>query len=443
LSIEHRQDKNKGANKLCVVSLGPGSGECLTPAAGRALRTADCLFVTERHVPLTEGHGNVVVMDGLEDALERMEAELERGSVAVAVSGDGGIFSLLPRLRKRFPDREISVVPGVSSLQSLCAALGETWDDAEITSVHGRAVSPSKIAGLVAHNEKTVFFCGPDRHPAWICRLLSERGLDVKVAVGERLSYPDERVTRGRPAELTQRIFDPLSLVWVRNPEPLPLFSNRPEDVEFLRSQAPDVKVPMTCEEVRTIILDRLRPSPDSILWDIGAGTGSVAVACARLCPFGEVHALERLPEAVDLLRANKAKFRSYNLFIHEGSAPEALANLPSPTHVFIGGSGGGLRQILEHVQGRGEGIRVVVSGVTLGTICAAFEALEGPGFRHRDAVQISVSRGKPLGGKLLGGSLLGGNVVMTAQNPVTLLSAWTAGKAKKMEEGGKGSASS
>jgi precorrin-6Y C5,15-methyltransferase (decarboxylating) len=171
---------------------------------------------------------------------------------------------------------------------------------------------------------------------------------------------------------------------------------------------------------VRTVILDRLRLSLDSVLWDIGAGTGSVSVACARLCPFGEVHALERLPEAVSILRANKARFRSYNLFIHEGGAPAALDDLPPPTHVFVGGSGGRLREILEYVRGRGENVRVVVSGVTLGTICAAFETLGGPGFHSRDALQISVSRGRALGE----------SVVMTAQNPVTLLSAWTTDKA-------------
>jgi precorrin-6Y C5,15-methyltransferase (decarboxylating) len=416
--VKNPSDENKKMNELRVVSVGPGDEERVTPEARQALRTADCLFVAERHVPLTAGHKNVVVMGGLEEALPQVEARLEEGSVAVAVSGDAGVFSLLPGLRKRFRDRAISVTPGVSSLAVFCAALGETWDDARIVSVHGRDVPPAKIAGLAANNGKTVFFCGPERHPGWICRILWKRGIDVEVAVGERLSYPDERVTKGHPRELAQRTFDPLSLVRVRNPEPLLFPADRPEDEEFLRAEGPDTRVPMTREEVRTMVLDRLRLSRDSLLWDIGAGTGSVAVSCARLCPFGEVHALERLPEAVALLGANKAKFRAYNLFIHQGEAPEALAELPRPTHVFVGGSGGKLRQILEHAAGLGEGIRVVVSGVTLGTVCAAFEALGGPGFRQRDALQISVSRGRALGE----------SVVMTAQNPVTLLSAWTQG---------------
>jgi precorrin-6Y C5,15-methyltransferase (decarboxylating) len=199
-----KNEKGKEEEKerrLCVVSLGPGGEGWLTSAARRALETSDCLFVAERHASLVKGHGDLVIMGGLEEALSRIGEKLERGNVAVAVSGDAGVFSLLPRLQKRFPDRKISVVPGVSSLQSLCAALGETWDGAEIASVHGRSLPPSRVAGLVAHGEKTVFFCGPDHDPAWLCRVLAERGIDAEIAVGERLSYPDERVTRGRPAD--------------------------------------------------------------------------------------------------------------------------------------------------------------------------------------------------------------------------------------------------
>ncbi|MDR1874330.1 MAG: precorrin-6y C5,15-methyltransferase (decarboxylating) subunit CbiE [Synergistaceae bacterium] len=427
--MERERDKN--GKDLRVVSVGPGDTEHLTPAAERALRTADCLFIAKRHLESWTGSpakesADVAIMGDLDDALSRVEKKLEEGSVAVAVSGDAGVFSLLPRLRKRFPNQEISVVPGVSSLQSLCAALGETWENATIASVHGRDMPPSKVAGMAAHNGKTIFFCGPDRGPAWLCRVLSEREIDVEVAVGERLSYPDERVTRGRPSQLAEGTFDPLSVVRVSNPEPLLFSQRRPEDSEFLRSES---RIPMTGEEVRTMALDRLRLSPDSVVWDIGAGTGSVSVACARLCPFGEVHAAERLSEAVSLLRANKAKFRSYNLFIHEGGAAESLGNLPRPTHVFVGGSGGELRQILEHVGNLSEDIRVVVSGVTLNTIAVASQVLSGPGFYGMDALQVSISRSKPVRDSL----------IMAARNPVTLLSAW----AGRQDGRGKGSPSS
>ncbi|MDR1873493.1 MAG: precorrin-6y C5,15-methyltransferase (decarboxylating) subunit CbiE [Synergistaceae bacterium] len=412
-------------NRLYVVSVGPGDAEQLTLAAGRILKTSDCLVLAKRHLPLAGGHGNVELMGSRPvEAFPMIERRLSKGSVAVAVSGDAGVFSLLPRLREHFSDLDITVIPGVSSLQSLSAALCETWEDAEIVSVHGRDVSPSKVAGIVAHNRKTVFFCGPDRDPAWLCRVLTERGMnDLEVAVGERLSCPDGRVVRGSPSDLCGRVFDALSVVRVRNPEPLPPFPSRPEDEEFLRS-GESARIPMTRGEVRTIVLDQLRLTPDSVVWDIGAGTGSVSVACARLCPWGDVHAVERSEDAAALLRRNREKFGAYNLWVHEGNAASLLRSLPRPTHVFVGGSGGELRRILEHVGGLGKldqfgkSIRVVVSGVTLETICVAHEVLCGADFRGPDVLQVAVSRSR----------VVGNSVIMAAQNPVTLLSAWTRG---------------
>jgi precorrin-6Y C5,15-methyltransferase (decarboxylating) len=375
-------------------------------------------------------------MGSPDETLPRVEENLKKGDVAVLVSGDAGIFSLLPRLKEAFRGREVVTLPGVSALQSLAAAMSETWEDAAVVSLHGRDLPPARAAGVAAHNAKTFFFCGPRRDPAWLCRTLAERDIEAEVTVGERLSYPDERITRGRPAELRNVSFAPLSVVLVRNPDPLPLLPPRPRDEEFLRQGEGEKTIPMTREEARTLILDKLFLDPDSLVWDIGAGTGSVSVACARACPYGEVHAVERLPEAAALIRTNKAKFRAYNLFVHEGGAADLLETLPPPTHVFIGGSGGELKNILERViQLRGalaklprdplglgldkkpdKSTRVVVSGVTLETIGAASEVLNGPGFRDFDALQISVSRSKTLGK----------SVVMAAQNPVTLLSAWT-----------------
>ncbi|MDR3230444.1 MAG: precorrin-6y C5,15-methyltransferase (decarboxylating) subunit CbiE [Synergistaceae bacterium] len=417
-------------HKLVVVSVGPGDAGQLTRAAEAALKTTGCLFAAKRHLEsglreLTEGHSNVILMEDIEKTLSRIGDNLERGDVAVAVSGDAGVFSLLPKLRERFPDREIETLPGVSALQSLCAALCETWDDAKIVSLHGRNMPPSKVAGIVATNRRTIFFCGPNLDPASLCRILSERGLNfVEIAVGERLSCPDGRVVKGRPSELCGQMFDPLSVVMAttRQDDLAPYPSPGLEDAEILREPR---KIPMTRMEVRTIILSRLRLEADSVVWDIGAGTGSVSIACARACPYGEVHAVERLPEAARLVRSNGARFRAHNLFVHEGNAAELLESLPRPNAVFIGGSGGELRQILERVAQIDitdcpvtTPVRVVVSGVTLGTIAVASDVLNGPGFRDFEAAQISVTRSQPVGN----------SVVMAAQNPVTIFSAWTTG---------------
>ncbi|MDR2529598.1 MAG: precorrin-6y C5,15-methyltransferase (decarboxylating) subunit CbiE [Synergistaceae bacterium] len=406
-------------HKLYVVSVGPGGDEHLTRAAESVLKTADCVAAAKRHMRLVEGHGNVLPLESPDEVFEKIAENLNNGSVAVAVSGDAGIFSLMPRLQRAFPERDITVIPGVSALQSLCAEIGETWDSAEIVSFHGRDVPPAKAVGIAMHAKKTFFFCGPGHGPEWVCRLLAERGVKTRIAVGERLSYSNGRVVTGSALELSSQVFDPLSVVMVSNPDPLPLLVPRPRDEDFLRSPS----VPMTRGEVRTVILDRLSLELEAVVWDVGAGTGSVAVACSRLCPYGEVHAVERLPEAARLLRANKENFRAYNLFIHEGEARNLLETLPRPTHVFIGGSGGALREILGHVKklsndDKNRKIFVTVSGVALKTIGMAYEILSGEGFSGLDVTQVAISRSRSVGSSL----------ILAAQNPVTLLSAY-AGK--------------
>ncbi|MDO4785905.1 MAG: precorrin-6y C5,15-methyltransferase (decarboxylating) subunit CbiE [Fretibacterium sp.] len=401
-------------HELWVVGAGPGAADQLTPAAAAVLARAGCVVAAARHAGLAGGHPNVVLLKGIAETLDRVEHELERGSVAVLVSGDPGIYSLLPTLRRRWPDRALRVVPGVGSIQSLCAAAGETWEDAAILSGHGRPLSASRLLNTVERRRLTLLFCGGDHSPRWACEALAGAvgglGARVEAVVGERLSYPDERVTRGTPAELAGRDFDALSLMLVRNPEPWTPPFGRPRDADFERGE-----VPMTREEVRSVVLDRLELRPDSVLWDVGAGTGSVSAAAALAFPDAEVHAVECVPEAVSLLERNRERFRLHNMTIRPGRALALAGSLPDPTHVFVGGSGGELRELLELLPGRAGAVRVVVAAVTLQTLSEAVTALSGPGYRDLEAVQISVSASRALGRSLL----------MAARNPVTLLCAW------------------
>ena len=399
-------------HKLYVVGLGPGERKFLTPAVEEVMESAACLIIARRHLSLAKAHPDVVLMANLDATLAVIEERLQKGSVAVAVSGDTGVFSYLRRLKERFSKEAIEVIPGISALQFLCAAVGETWENAVILSLHGRDVAPSKITGTAACNGKSIFFCGPDRDPSWLCRILSSSGLDsLDIVIGERMSYPDERVVRGSPSELCVQEFDPLSVVLVLNADPLPLLGLRPRDADFLRAEG----IPMTREEVRTLVLDKMELRPDSVVWDIGAGTGSIAVSCALAAPYGEVHAVERLPRACELIEANKVRFRLPNLHVHRGDAAELLDALPAPACVFIGGSGGRLRMMLEYVR-KWEKVRIVVSGVTLETVCDASAVMNGSGFHDFDVLQLAVARGKNVGS----------STIMAAQNPVTLLCART-----------------
>lgn len=400
-------------NKLYVLSAGPGGAAELTPAVREAIAASRAVAVAPRHRHLAAGHPNVIEMSDFKETFERLREELKAGDVSLLVSGDAGIFSLLPLIKKNFPDEDIVVLPGVSSLQSLCAKAGETWQDAVILSGHGRNIPDEKILDAAEHNRSVIFFCDAKKNPAWLCALLDSAGLGgVNTVVGERLGSEEERVRRGAARELARESFDSLAIVLLINDG----FSGRapllPEDSDFIRTEG----IPMTHEEVRAVIIAKLRLTPETVLWDVGAGTGSVSIAAAQLCR--RVHAVEVNAEAAELVRENAKKFRLHNVKVYESSALAKLAELPKPDAVFIGGSGPELPAILDCVSERGSGIRVVVSAVSLKTSALCTMKLSGDGFTAFDAAQIAVSRIKRVGNAQ----------IWQARNPVTIFSALTRG---------------
>ncbi|MDR3354305.1 MAG: precorrin-6y C5,15-methyltransferase (decarboxylating) subunit CbiE [Synergistaceae bacterium] len=433
-------------HRLSVVGLGCGSPELLNGQALAALRQSETVFAAERLSGLLSWHSGVIGMKDIASSLDEIELRLGTCDVAVAVSGDPGIFSLLGLLKSRFGEslEDLSVVPGISSMQYFFAELRESWNDAAIISAHGRSVRCAAIMRTVSENRKTVIFCDLVRNPEWICGILTgymndfagedERGT-IRVAIGENLSCEGQRVLRSTAEGMAELVeaegpFSFPSIVAVFNDAPIEPAAGRPRDADFIRSG-----VPMTRQEVRSAVLDELDLSGDSIVWDIGSGSGSVAVACSMICRGGEAHAVERSREAVDLIRRNRKKFRCFNLNIHEGSAPDILnilpespdsparsgpRGLPVPTRVFVGGSGGRLRDILTQVAGFGAGIKVVVSAVTLETIAEASGMfMNSDLFTDPEVLSISAARSRPLGGSSL----------LAAQNPVMLWSSYTTGK--------------
>ncbi len=170
-------------------------------------------------------------------------------------------------------------------------------------------------------------------------------------------------------------------------------------------------KVPMTKSEVRAVSISRLELAPDSVLWDVGAGTGSVSVEASFLLPEGQVYAVEKNPQAVELIRKNREKFGRDNLTVVPGDAPGALGQLPDPTHVFLGGSGGRMGEILDLAMGRNPRVRVVINTISLESLGEAVSWLERRKISG-EIVSLQTARGRRAGRYHL----------MEGQNPVYVI---------------------
>ncbi len=398
-------------HKIFVIGAGTGSMGEMTLSARQKMDDVLTVVVTPRLRHLASDAKNIIELRSFDETFSKISAALEGGDVAVIVSGDPGIFSLLPRLKEHFPQDIIEVIPGVSSISALCARAKTTWHDAVILSGHGREISETKILSAVDQHTKVIFLCGPQWNPARLCELCRKIEGEISITVGERLGSPNERLTSGNPDEMSKREYDSFAVVLIQNATPWTKPQSRPRDEEFIRGD-----VPMTHETVRSAILDALRLSHDSVVWDIGAGTGSISVAAALICEDGLVCAVDKSASACDLVRQNMEKFHRHNFKIFEGDSLALLPSLPRPTHVFIGGGGAKLPEILKFLAGCGDGIRIVVSAVSLGTSAIASSVLGGANFTDFDAAAVSVSRAKKVRGLY----------IMAAQNPVTIFSAVT-----------------
>ena len=241
-----------------------------------------------------------------------------------------------------------------------------------------------------------------------LCKELIKFGMDdVKVIIGQDLGSNRERIYCGKPSELQNIQFSELCAAIVLNDSPDRSNPLGMEDDDFIRGPAP-----MTKSEVRSLSIIKLKLQRDSIIYDIGAGTGSVSVEMARVADDGRVYAIEKDLPATDLIECNKRKFGTPNISVISGIAPAAFAGLPRPTHAFIGGSSGNLKSIVSKLLELNPDIRIVMNAVTLETIAEVTEVIREFGFSYSDIVSMSISKARELGRYHL----------MTAQNPVYIV---------------------
>lgn len=391
--------------RVALVGIGPGSAGGMTGEARQAIREADCLIGARRMLEAVRRDGQTAceaVAPG--DIAQCIRERRTCQRFAVVLSGDTGFFSGAKRLLPLLSDCETRVLPGLSSMQTLCARMGTSYEEVVPLSLHGRN---GDIVPDVRQNRHVFALVGGPEGMTALCRTLTEAGLgQVRVTAGERLGYPEERLTAGTAAELAERTFDPLSAALIENDHARPFTPGLPDEA-FQRGEA----VPMTKREVRCCALSRLELTADAVCWDVGAGTGSVSIEMALLARRGKVFAIERNEGALALLEENRRKFHVSNLEIVPGKAPEACRELPSPTHVFIGGSAGNLREIVSLVLEKNPAARLVMTAVTLESAAEMTGVMKDFGFTETDAVCLNAARSRAAGPYHL----------MTAQNPVYL----------------------
>ena len=421
---------------ITLLGIGMGRREMLTVQGKNSLDQADLLIGARRMVDsVRRPDQDVFIEYRSQEIKDYIDSHPEYDNIVIVLSGDVGFYSgakkLLDVLQQNKLSQnsfgsetagqsssvqntvkpEIQVQCGISSVVYFMSKIGLSWDDAKIVSAHGRRCN---LISYI-HNEKKVFaILGTSDGVAVLASKLVDYGMsDVLLYVGENLSYDNEKIFVKTAGELTEYTGNPLSVICAVNESAgKRLETHGIKDEEFIRGKAP-----MTKEEVRTVSLSKLRLTEDSVCYDVGAGTGSLSIEMALRAHQGKVWAIEKKEDAVELIRQNKVKFAADNLEIIEGLAPEALKDLPVPTHAFIGGSSGNLKEIVQILIEKNPQVRIVINCITLETVSEALETAKEFGFEENEIVQLSAARSKAIGRYHM---MMGENpiYIITLQNP-------------------------
>lgn len=345
------------------------------------------------------------------------EAREAGRKVVVLATGDPLCHGIAGFLAARLCVQAVEVLPNVSTLQLACARVGLVWQDAKIVSIHARDAGEWQVGAPPTHglhtlaqalraHDRLLVLTSPENTPARIARLLlaEGQGEDFRMAVAERLLQPDERVRADlAPAEVAeappQAFADPnVVLLWRVRPRPNPVRFGL-ADRDYHQRQ-PD-KGLITRQEVRAVSLARLQLRADSVVWDLGAGSGSVGLEAARLCPHGHVWAIEKNEADVAIARRNRDAFAVSNHTLVHGRAPEGLEAWPDPDAVFIGGSGGELSSLIALCLRRlRPGGHMVMNFVTLENLAVATQALKAMVATDAldwDVLQLQAARSRPI----------------------------------------------
>lgn len=412
--LETRLPLKPVLKRVSLIGIGMGNSETRTLGMERALREADCLIGARRMLESVDTSGRQAFAAGTPDEVVRIIQE--NGAfrrIAILLSGDTGFYSGARGLLDKLSSVEVEVLPGISSIQYFCAKLRRSWEDVRAVSLHGRDCD---LVGEVRRNAAVFALVGgSDGVGRALGRLKAAKLGGLRAHVGERLGYPDEKITSGTVDALLERRYDALGVLLIENESNgETVVTHGLPDEAFERGD-----IPMTKSEVRSVSLSKLQLTREATVYDIGSGSGSVSVEAALVASGGRVYAVEMREEAVALTRRNAEKFHLANVETVPGKAPGALEALPPPTHAFIGGSAGNLREIVVCLLHKNPNVRIVANTVTVETLSELMQIAKE--FDFYDVAELAVSKPR----------IAGRYHLMTAQNPVYIFAMQNGGNQK------------
>ncbi len=407
--------------EIVLAGVGMGSKDNLTREVFQKIENADILLgahrMIERYHPRIEKksfYKAEEVIPYLKEIQQKLSPEKIR--TVILFSGDSGFYSGCQTLYKALREEtengnlsaSIKLMPGISSVAYLASVLGESYQDAAVYSTHGKEL-PNLIRRLKRESKIFMLLSGA-KDLAMLGEMLVKADMNgCEISVGYQLSYPEQSIRTLTPKECCGIRKEGLYVCCIKNPyvEQGKLTHGK-ADTDFIRD-----KVPMTKEEIREVSICKLKLHKDAVVYDIGSGTGSIAIEIASLSDDIQVFAIERNKEAADLIKKNITKFGTENISVVTAEAPEGFSGLPVPTHAFVGGTGGRWKEILSALYRLNPNMRVVLNAVSMETVSVMKELLSLYSVENEEVIQIQVNRAKRAGQHHL----------MQAENPVWICS--------------------
>lgn len=396
-------------NKINIIGVSPHG----LSLAQRELLGQSALIVGGQRLLAMFGHCTIptVGITPIDEALVAIENGLVMGDVAVLASGDPLFYGIGRRLLDYFGSELVEILPTLSSMQDAACRFKLSWDDARLISLHGRR--HVHVPGLMLAHHKTFMFTDQTQSPAVLAQdvlaylhLIEDEQLsaECRVMVAENIGGDEEALFSGTLQEAADHVFTDLNVMCLLRPEVY-----RSSVLGLSEQEIAHSRGLITKDEVRAVTLHSLHLPQKGVFWDVGAGSGSIAIEAARLNPDLTVYAIERKDEELANIRENIRRFGCYNVVPVAGLAMDVLADLPTPQRIFIGGNGGQLADIVTLAAERlpDDGF-LVINGVIEKTITEAPKLMIDQGFTVTTST-ISITRS-------------GNNGERITLNPITIM---------------------